>query len=117
MKRSDELAMAIAPIAALVPSALLLGEKTRAVMLLGAPVSYLVSLLLGWPLLALLRRLGWARPWLLIIAGTTLASPFAGLSSLLGWRPTLGVLLAGAVGGALVSALANVSSMPRDQLS
>jgi hypothetical protein len=106
MNRSDELAMAIAPVAALVPSALMLGDKTRSLMLLGIPVSYLVALLIGWPLLALLRRRGWARPWTLTLAGTALASPFAALSSLLGWRPVVGVLLAGAVGGGLVWMLA-----------
>ena len=110
MKRSDYLAMAIAPAAALLPSGLLLGDSTRFFMLLGAPVSYFLALLIGWPLLTFLQHRGWARFWILSFCGLILSSPFAVLlavaSNQFGWRPVFGVLLAGAVGGGLVWLLA-----------
>ena len=107
MKRSDELAMTFAPLGALLPSALLFGETTRSVMLLGVPLSYVVALLLGWPLLALLRHRGWARLWTLSLSGLALSLPFSVLSgAILGWGPALGVLLSGVLGGGLVWFLA-----------
>jgi hypothetical protein len=44
MKRSDYLAMAIAPVAAPMLPALLLGRETMAVMVLGIPLAYFAAL-------------------------------------------------------------------------
>ena len=106
MKRSDYLAMAVAPVAAPVLPGLLLGKETLAVMVLGVPLAYFAALLVGWPLLSFFRHPGWARLWVLSLSGLALSVPFAALSALLGWRPVVGVLLFGAIGGGLVWFLA-----------
>ena len=106
MKRSDELAIAIAPLAAIVPAGLFAGKAALYVMLFGSLVSYLTAIAIGWPLLVFLRRRGLARSWILSLVGLALAVPFAALGLVFGWMVVVGTLLSGLTGGWFVWFLA-----------